>query len=318
MVWTRSLHLVEYVAVRLLIGLVQAVSLDTCERLARILAFTFWRVLRLRRDVVRENLEIAFPHVHPARRDVIGLQMWHHLFLMVAEIAHAPRKVHDTNWRRHSSIPQVREFVEVLVGRRPVVLISGHFGNFEMGGYLLGLFGFPTHTVARPLDNPYLDRFVNRFRSATGQHMLPKHGSGDDIARILDRGGTLALLGDQSAGKKKACWVRFFGRPASTHKAVAVFSLASRAPTFVTFVRRLDRPLRYELGFQGFADPAQAQFRHGSVPALAQWYTDCLEQVVQRYPEQYWWLHRRWRISPPDRVARRLAADAKRADQQAA
>lgn len=306
--WKLGFDFTAYVAIRLLIGFVQALSLDACERCARLLSFIFWRLLRLRRRVVLENLRIAFPQATEARRREIGYRMWHHLFLMVAEIAHARRKVHDTNWRRHSIVPDVRRVVEILVSRRPVVIISGHFGNFEMGGYLLGLFGFPTYTVARTLDNPFLDRFVNRFRSETGQHMLPKHGSGAEISQLLERGGTLALLGDQSAGKKKACWVRFFGRPASTHKAVAVFSLTNRAPTMVTFVRRLGRPLVYELGIADAVDPAAPDFPWDSVDQMTQWYTDCLERVIRRYPQQYWWLHRRWRIEPPERIARQLSA----------
>ena len=105
---------------------------------------------------------------------------------MVAEIAHAPRKIHRTNWRRHSQIPDMALMARRLLDRRPVVMISGHLGNFEMGGYLLGLHGFPTHTIARKLDNPYLDRWINDFRAATGQYMLAKDGSSHEIDDVLE------------------------------------------------------------------------------------------------------------------------------------
>ena len=114
---------------------------------------------------------------------------------MIAEIAQTPRKVHETNWKEHSHIVNQEQFVRTLLSGRPLVLISGHFGNFELGGYLMGLFGFPTYTVARELDNPYLDRFINDFRGRTGQYMLPKKGSGADIQKVLERGGILTLLG---------------------------------------------------------------------------------------------------------------------------
>ncbi len=107
--------------------------------------------------------------------------MWRHLFLMIAEIAHTPRKVHETNWKEHSHIVNQELFVRTLLCGRPLVLISAHFGNFELGGYLMGLFGFPTYTVARRLDNRYLDRFINDFRGRTGQFMLPKQGSREMI-----------------------------------------------------------------------------------------------------------------------------------------
>ena len=192
------------------------------------------------------NLQIAFPQSTPRQRQAIALGMWEHLLVMLAEIAHAPRKVHRTNWRRHSHIPDMALMARRLLDRRPVVMISGHLGNFEMGGYMLGLHGFPTHTIARKLDNPYLDRWINRFREATGQYMLAKDGSSHEIDALLKSGGTLALLGDQHAGKA-GCWVDFFGKPASTHKAVALFTLASEAPTATVAMLRRGEPMHFEM-----------------------------------------------------------------------
>ena len=212
---------------RLVVAVVQALPLEVCERGADLLAWLVGRVLGIRRRVVEENIRIAFPNLPPDEREAIAWQMWRHLFLMIAEIAHTPRKVHETNWKEHSHIVNQELFVRTLLCGRPLVLISAHFGNFELGGYLMGLFGFPTYTVARRLDNRYLDRFVNDFRGRTGQFMLPKQGSREMIQEVLERGGILTLLGDQAAGEK-ACWVNFFGRPASTHKAVAAFSLGER------------------------------------------------------------------------------------------
>ena len=185
--------------------------------------------------------------------------------MMIAEIAQTPRKVHETNWKEHSHIVNQELFVRTLLSGRPLVLISGHFGNFELGGYLMGLFGFPTYTVARALDNPYLDRFVNDFRGRTGQYMLPKKGSGADIQSVLERGGILTLLGDQAAGQRQ-CWVNFFGKPASTHKAVSVFSLGNDAPTMVSYARRVGKPLHYEVGPAAICDPRDPDFelRHAS------------------------------------------------------
>jgi KDO2-lipid IV(A) lauroyltransferase len=300
-----AVHLVVYVAVRLVIAVVQALPLNVCEHGAEWMATLFGRVLGVRRRVVEENLRTAFPDFSPQQRDEIAWQMWRHLFLMAAEIAHTPRKVHETNWKDHSHIVNQELFVRTLLSGRPLVLISAHFGNFELGGYLMGLFGFPTYTVARRLDNPYLDRFVNDFRGRTGQYMLPKQGSRDRIQGVLERGGILTLLGDQAAGEK-ACWVNFFGRPASTHKAVAAFSLANGAPTMVSYARRLKAPLHYEVGPEAICDPRGPDFEFGSIPLLAQWYTDHLENLIRRSPGQYWWLHRRWKGQPPAR--RRQAA----------
>ncbi len=289
-----------YLLVRALVAVVQALPLATCEKGAELLATLFTRWIPVRREVVEANLKQAFPNLTARHRRAMTWQMWRHLMLMLAEIAHTPRKIHETNWKEHSHIVEQELFVRTLLSGRPLVLISAHYGNFELGGYLMGLFGFPTYTVARALDNPYLDRFVNDFRGRTGQYILGKKGTSDEIQRTLARGGILTLLGDQHAGKK-ACWVDFFGRPAATHKAVALFSLGNGAPTMVSYARRLDRPLHYEVGPQAICDPAEPGFELGSVQLLAQWYTDHLEALIRRSPEQYWWLHRRWKGEPPAR-----------------
>ena len=102
---------------------------------------------------------------------------------------------------------------------------------------------------------------MNDFRGRTGQYMLPKKGSGADIQRILENNGILTLLGDQAAGQRQ-CWVNFFGKPASTHKAVSVFSLGNKAPTMVSYARRVGKPLHYEVGPVAICDPADPDFEY--------------------------------------------------------
>jgi len=289
-----------YLLVRLAICIVQMLPLSACQNGARGVAWLLWYGFKLRRPVIEENLRTAFPRGSAEQHTRIALAMWQHLLVMVAEIAHAPRKVHRTNWREHTDFPCRRDLVRRLLDSRPVVILSGHFGNFEIGGYLLGIHGFPTHTIARPLDNSYLDQFVNRFRGATGQYMLPKSGSSRQIADLLEQGGTLVLLGDQNAGAK-ACWVDFFGRPASTHKAVAIFTLSGNAPTAVCGVVRKGRPLHFELRVEDLIDPQETEGELGTVLGLTQWYTACLERLIRSAPEQYWWVHRRWKGKPRKR-----------------
>ena len=286
-----------YLAVRVLICILQALPLETCERLSAVLATLFCRV---RFRVSDENLQHAYPHWSAAERRQVIWRMWRHLFLMVAEVAHAGRKVHWSNWHRHIHFTREPKFIRALLDRRAKVLVSGHFGNFEVGGYLLGIFGFPGAAVARPLDNPLLDRYVAQFRSGSGQSILPKSGSSAAAAELLASGGMLTLLGDQAAGSR-VCWITFFGRPASAHKAIALFSLANQVPLIVTYSRRLQRPLYFESGLQALADPCDAGYKLGTVPELTQWYSDQLEEIVRQAPEQYWWLHRRWKGEPSRR-----------------
>jgi KDO2-lipid IV(A) lauroyltransferase len=214
-----------YAAVRAAICVIQALPRPTCERFARRWADFLANRVKIRRRVVRENLQIAFPEWSAAECREVARGMWEHLLLMVIEIAHAPRVIRKTTWRKHLRIHGMEEMVRTLWLDRPKVILSGHFGNFELAAYLFGVFGLQIFSVARELDNPLLDDFVTAFRESRGQRILPKKGSAPDVALVFKENGAIGLLGDQAAGPK-GCWVEFFGQPASVHKAIGVFARA--------------------------------------------------------------------------------------------
>lgn len=301
------LNWLAYLCVRMFICVIQSMRLESCHVVARWLAVVACDVVPVRRRVVDENLKHVFPELSAHERRRLARQMWEHLFLMVCEIAHIPRKIHETNWRQHIHLKNNRAMVGYLLDDRPTVVVSGHFGNFELASYSLGLLGFPSYSIARRLDNPYLHDFVNQFRSANGQFILPKDGSGNKVNEVLKAGGTLALLGDQHAGQK-GCWVDFLGRPAPCHKALAVFTLSGRAPLLVSYARRLGHPLQFEIGLVDYVDPEYLDDSLGGVRPLTQWYNHMLEKVIRESPEQYWWVHRRWKGEPPQRKSRRRQA----------
>jgi KDO2-lipid IV(A) lauroyltransferase len=296
-----------YLAVRVVVCVTQALSLETGHQLAKFLAWFFAEVLRIRRKVVDDNLCHAFPEMTPGERRRLARGMWEHLFLLVFEVAQAPRRIHEHNWRQFLKLRDVEPLMSLILARRPVVIVTAHFGNFELGGYLLGLLGFPTFTVARNLDNPYLDDFVERFRGATGQTIIPKNGGYDQIVAALAAGGTMTLLADQYAGPK-GCWVQFFNRPASAHKAIGLLSLDYDAPIAICSVRRLDKPLQFEMRLWEVLDPRDVTARIDSIRDLTQWYTAKLEEMIREAPEQYWWLHRRWKDTRPPKKSVAKAA----------
>jgi KDO2-lipid IV(A) lauroyltransferase len=300
-------HYLAYVAFRLLVCVVQTLSLETCQVLCRHMAWLLARIVRLRADVVEDNLRLALPRLDAAARRNLAVQMWEHLLLMVVEVAHARRVLHDANWRRFVRLKDAAGPLRLLLSGRPLILVSAHFGNFELGGYVLGLLGIPTWSVARPLENPAIDAYVHRVRAATGQRLIPKKGGYEQIRAVLASGGVLAFLADQYAGTK-GCWVEFFGRPASTHKAIALLAMEYRAPVVVATARRVGRPLRYEFALEAMSDPRNGGPEWHSVQALTQWFTSQLERSIRRAPEQYWWLHRRWKDNRPLHRQRRRAA----------
>jgi len=296
-----------YFLIRVVICVVQTLRIETCQTGARWLAVLACDIIKLRYRVVDDNLRHVYPDWDPERRRRLARRMWEHLFLMVAEIAHAPRKLHEANYQQYVVFRNKPLVVRYLLDPRPTVIVTGHYGNFEIAGYVLGLFGFPSFTIARRLDNPYLDRFVNHFRGLKGQFILPKMGSAPQVERVLAAGGTLSLLGDQHAGDK-GCWVDFLGRPASCHKAVSLFTLTSGAPELVAYVRRLDRPMRFKIGVVDVVDPQTMDKSLAGVKPLTQWYNKRLEEMIRAAPDQYWWVHRRWKGQPPVRRRKREVA----------
>lgn len=246
----RFVDYLVYLVVRILIAAVQAMPMTTGQGLARGLAWLLGNGLGIRRKVVEENLRHAFPECSEAQRRQMARGMWEHLFLLVLEVAHTSHKIHETNWRRFVRLKNVAGLVRALLDDRPTLVVTAHYGNFEVGGYMLGILGFPTFAVARNLDNPYLDRFVNRFRGATGQYIIPKNGGYDQILHVLASAGTMSFLADQYAGPK-GCWVHFFGRPASAHKAIALLSMENDAPVAVCCARRLGKPMQFEMEVTG-------------------------------------------------------------------
>src|SRR5262249_30903025 len=141
-----------YLVVRLFVCFLQSVSMETCQQFARGLSWLATDLIPIRQNVLEDNLRNSFPELSASERRQMTRQMWEHLFLMLAEIAHFPRKVHDTNWRDYIRFKNEAPLMRELFRSRPRVFASGHYGNFELAGYTLGLFGFPTFTVARPLD----------------------------------------------------------------------------------------------------------------------------------------------------------------------
>ncbi len=296
-----------YAFVRVLIAVVQTMPTDMGDSICRGLAWAATHPLRIRRRITDENLQGCFPDADPADRKRLSVAMWHHLLLMSFEIAWAQRRLHLSNWSEHVQFKNNKVLLGYLLGGRPTVLVTGHYGNFEIGGYVIGLMGFPSTSIARKLDNQYLDTWVGRFRAAHGQFMVDKNGCAPLIEEHLRQGGTLSLLADQHAGDK-GCWVNFLGIPASCHKALALFTMSSGAPMITGYTRRIDgTPMKFESGCIAVADPqSDPDGICESVTRLTEWYNEKLADAIRPAVQQYWWLHRRWR-TPPDRVASRLA-----------
>jgi KDO2-lipid IV(A) lauroyltransferase len=289
-----------YLLVRLLIALLQALPLETGCALAHLVAGLAFRLDRRHRDVAQENLRHAFPEKSPEELEVIVRGVYRHFCRMIVEIALQSRRVHAHNWRRYQKSPGLGLLVDCLLSGRPLLCLTGHLGNWEVASYNLGLLGFTVHPVARPLDNPYLDRYLRQFRERRGQRLLDKNGDLEAMQKILEQAGVVATLADQDAGRR-GLFVDFFGRPASTHKAIALLAMEHRVPILVVTSRNLGAPMAYELAAEEVILPEEYDGRPDAIRAITQRFTNALERAIRRAPEQYLWLHRRWKHQPAAR-----------------
>ncbi len=296
-----------YLTVRIVACIIQALPVQAAANVAVALAWLAYRVDRRHREVARDNLKHALPDLGAVRADGMIRDVYRHFCGLLMDILHTPRKLNTHNWRQHVAMEHVgKQLVETLLSDRPLLIVTGHFGNWEMGGYVLGLLGFPTHAIARQLDNRHLDEFLGRFRGRTGQKILDKNRDYELMKQVLADGGVLATLGDQDAGQR-GLFVDFFNRPASTHKAVALFALEFQVPMLVMGVRRLGRPLHYHVVMEDVILPEEYAERPDAVRAMTERFTTAFERVVRSAPEQYFWLHRRWKHAPPKKKAKRAA-----------
>jgi Kdo2-lipid IVA lauroyltransferase/acyltransferase len=293
------LDYLTYLAVRGVVAFAQMLSISQSYALARFLGWVAYHVDARHRQVGLDNLTHAFgDQLSDADRDQLIRGVYRHFCMMLMEILHIPRKICLENWRdRVVLVGHEPMMDQLMTGKRPLIILTGHYGNWELAGYIFGLFGFPTVSVARTLDNPYLERYLRAFRERTGQSLIPKTGGFDQMVDVLQKNRALSFLADQDAGQR-GLYVDFFGRPASTHKAIALLAIEHQAPVAVGVARRIGPGFRYEIRCEEVIDPASLPGTTDDVRILTERYTNALERLIRQDPSQYLWLHRRWKHQP--------------------
>ena len=294
--------------VRSAVCVLQALPTSFANGAAELMAKLAYRIDKRHRRVAAENVGFAFPEKTTGEIDALVRRCFRHCGLLLIEIALLPRKLQVENWRTYADLIPADRILDCLLSDRPLLIVTAHFGNWELAGFTLGRLGFKTFAIARVLDNPYLETFLKRFRQATGQTIIAKKDDFERLAAVMMSGGKVATLGDQDAGPR-GVFVEFLGRPASSHKAVALLAMQFDAKMIVIGVPRtaenFQRGLgRYEIICEESIDPRDYSTRPDAVKAITQRYHDALARLIRRHPEQYFWLHRRWKSQP---IARKKA-----------
>jgi len=252
---------------------------------------------RLRR-VGRRNLEIALPEKTGAERRKILRGVYVSLGRLLGESCLFPRYTREN--AAAIAVYQGFENFEAAEQRgKGVLLLTAHLGGWEVGSFFHALQGHPMHIVVRPLDNPYVDALVARYRGLHGNSMIAKQEFARGLIAAMRRNETVGILMDTNMTPPQGVFVDFFGIPACAASGLARIALhtgATVVPAFTVW----DAVLRkYRVEFDRPVDLVRTGNDDADAVANTAKFTAVIESYVRRYPEQWLWVHRRWKTRPP-------------------
>jgi len=287
-----------YLSVRILAVFVGLFSWRTNHQISRWAGDLLYLVDRKHRNIAIRHLELSFPDWPEAKVKQVARDSLRNLVRFGLELLVTPRAIRPENWRKHTILTNQRENIRLLTERsKGIVYVAGHFGNWERVGYTMAILGFDGFAVARPLDNPFLNRYVKDIRQKKGLTIIDKKGASRRMDEILSSHRYVSFIADQDAGRK-GLFVDFFGRAASTNKAPALVAMRYEVPVVVGYGSRLDDEFGFEIGIERIIHPHEWADVKDPIRWITQEYTTALENVIRRNPEQYLWAHRRWKHRP--------------------
>jgi len=294
---SRGGGLALYLGLRSFLGVGGRLPLRLGRAIGPQLSAAAFKLLPRSRRRIDSHLEIAFPELDQDQRDALKAGCVRHFGLMLAEVA----------WLWRAQPAQIEAICEIegmehlgtaLEGGRGAMFATGHCGNWEMLSALLPITGVPLITAVRELDDPRLDHLVNAMRTRFGTEIVPRGpAAGRRLARALARNQVTALLIDQDIKDVPGVFVPFFGRPAWTPSGAAMLSIRMRFPLLPGFIHR-----RADGTHKGVIHPPLPVPTDGTladkVEELTASATAAVERQIRDYPEQWVWMHRRWRRQP--------------------
>lgn len=268
-------------------------------------AATGWigfRALRRLRQTGLTNLELAFPEMQPADRERILRGVFRSLGWQLAEFCRMASYTR-TNTEGLIRYQGLENFLQAQALGKGVLILTGHLGAWELSSFYHSLMGHPMGMVIRRLDNRYLDRFVNRIRCMHGNSVLHKDDFARGLIRAMRSGESVGILMDTNMTPPQGVFVDYFGRAACTASGLARVALKTGAAILPGFLVWEAAEAQYVLHFgQAVALPNTGD-SEADVLELTQRCTSVIESWVRRYPEQWLWIHRRWKTRPAGEAA---------------
>ncbi|HVO57267.1 MAG TPA: lysophospholipid acyltransferase family protein [Dongiaceae bacterium] len=243
------------------------------------------------------NLRLAFPEATAGQREEILRGMTRSLGWMAAEFARMPKYTRE-NIADVIVLDGQENFLEGQRRGKGVLFLTAHLGAWELSSFAHALYGYPLHYMARPLDNARLDALVNRYRGLSGNAAIFKNESARAMLRILKDAGTIGILADQNTMPDEGVFVDFFGSKACTTTGIARVALhtgAAVVPGYAVWDAGLGK---YRLRFEAPLELIRTGDSERDVFENTQLFAKVTEEIIRKYPEQWVWVHARWKTRP--------------------
>jgi len=272
------------------------------RRLARFLGARFARIIytlqpRLRR-IALVNLQIAFPDWTVEQRQRVIRGMVRQIGWMIGEFSQFP-KYTPANIEQLVVIDGSENFAAAQERGKGVLFLTGHMGAWELAPFAHALYGHPLHFLVRPIKNPRVDALINGFRCLSGNQPIDKNRAARAMLKVLADGGTIGILADHNTSLDEGVFVDFFGLPASTTSGLARIALRTDAPVVPGFLCWDESAQKYRLQFGPAVELVRSGNENEDVRANTQRFTRIIEEYVRAHPEQWVWIHKRWKTRPP-------------------
>jgi len=268
---------------------------------ARAMAVMLARLLFALRPKLRKtaefNLKLAFPQWTAAQRESTIRAMVRSLGWMAAEFARMPRYTRK-NIEDVIILDGHENFLEGQRRGKGVLFLTAHMGAWELSSYAHALYGYRLHYMARPLDNARLDALVNRYRGLSGNKPIFKNESARAMLKILKDTGTIGILADQNSMRAEGAFVDFFGTPACTTTGIARVALHTGAAVVPGYAVWDESLQKYRLRFEAPLELIRTGDTERDVVENTQRFAKVTEEIIRKYPEQWVWVHARWKTRP--------------------
>jgi len=287
----------EYYAAWLMLKLLGVLPRNVARGLAVLVARILYALLPKLRKIAEFNVRLAFPDWSDAQRSLVKRGMLRNLGWMAAEFARFPSYT-DENIDETLILDGQDNFLAAQRRGKGVLYLTGHIGAWELSSFAHALYGFPLHYMARPLDNLQLNSLVNQYRCLSGNRPIYKNESARMLLKILRSAGTVGILADQNTMPDEGMFVDFFGTPACTTTGIARVALHTDAAVVPGYAYWDESIGKYRLRFEPAVELSRTGDTERDVFVNTQKFAKVIEGIIRKYPEQWVWVHARWKTRP--------------------